>query len=55
MTNDHLVVEDARLCLATVDNHSLLVDCCNMILARTGAKTSRFALRHAPLVRVKLE
>ena len=53
--HNHLVVEDAALCLTTIHDHRLLVDCGAVILASTRRESGCLALRHLTLIAVKLE
>ena len=55
MTYDHLVIKCSTFGLSTIDDHRLLEDCSDVILAGTGRETGRFALHHPSLVCVKLE
>lgn len=55
MADKHLVVEDAGLGLPAVDDHRLFVDCSCVVLSCARAKSGRFTLSHAPLVRIELE
>ena len=55
MTYDHLVIKCSTFGLSTIDDHGLLEDCSDVILAGTGGEASRLALHHSPLVCVELE
>ena len=55
MTYNHLVIKCSAFGLSTIDDHGLLEDCSDVILAGTGREASRLALHHSPLVCVELE
>ena len=55
MTHNHLVIEGAAFSLSAIDDHGLLEDCSDVVLAGTGRETRRLALRHPSLVCVKLK
>ena len=55
MTYNHLVIKCSTFGLSTIDDHRLLEDCSDVILAGTGGEAGRLALHHSSLVCVKFE
>ena len=55
MTYNHLVIKCSTFGLSSIDDHRLLEDCSDVILAGTGGETGRLALHHPSLVCVKFE